>query len=45
MAKELVGAGRYREARTHLLAWWRRRPLRVRPALLYLRTFLPGGTR
>ena len=43
LAKHLIKQGRMRLARPHLLAWWRHRPLRMRPMFLYLRTFLPGG--
>ena len=44
LAKKLVQAGRFREARPHLKVWWRRRPFRWRPAWLLLRSYLPGNT-
>ena len=42
LAKAMVRDGRLREARPHLLAWWRYRPLRLRPAWLYLTSFFRG---
>jgi glycosyltransferase involved in cell wall biosynthesis len=39
-AKRLVQEGRYGEARPHLRAWCRARPLRLRPRFYYLRSLL-----
>lgn len=43
LAKALVKQRRFREARPHLLAWWRRTPFRLKPAWLYLRSFFQRG--
>ena len=43
LAKALVREGRYHEARPYLLAWWRRNPLRFKPAWLYLRSLFSRG--
>lgn len=43
LARELVDSGQLRRARPHLLAWWRARPGRVRPLILYLRSLVAAG--
>lgn len=46
VAKRLIGEGRYAEARIHLKAVIRERPLRLRPRLHYLRSLMsPRHTR
>ncbi len=43
VAKQLVQAGRYGEARGHLRAWCQARPLRLWPRLYYLRSLMSRG--